>query len=151
MSNNEQVMLETILDQKRNELDSSLSKNSFFEIFAAEQILKNFELSYDEIIEGIVDNGGDGAIDAIYTFVNSELIQRDSELINAKRNAIIDVYIIQAKNRLRHFNDMSFFPTTAYCPNYSRSLYGHQYAKRRPGRKDEGSRFYSRISFLVFE
>lgn len=98
MSTNQQIILETLLEQKRNELDSSLSGDDYFHLFATEQILKNFELSYDEIDDGIVDNGGDGGIDSIYTFVNSELIQRDSELIDAKRNAIIDVYLIQSKN-----------------------------------------------------
>ena len=34
----------------------------------------------------MVDNGGDGGIGAIYTFGNSVLIQRDSELKDGKRN-----------------------------------------------------------------
>lgn len=98
MSTNQQIILETLLEQKRQELDSSLSLDDYFHLFAVEQILKNYELSYDEIDEGIVDNGGDGGIDSIYTFVNSELIQRDSELIDAKRNAVVDMFAIQSKN-----------------------------------------------------
>lgn len=99
MSTNQQIILETLLDQQKRELgDDSISTNDFFHLFVTEQVLKNLELSYDEILEGIVDNGGDGGIDAIYTFVNSELIQRDSELIDGKRNSIIDIYIIQSKN-----------------------------------------------------
>jgi hypothetical protein len=98
MSTNQQVILETLLDQKRQELDETLSINDYFHLFVTEQVLKNYALSYDEISEGIVDSGGDGGIDSIYTFVNSELIQRDSELIDAKRNATIDVFLIQSKN-----------------------------------------------------
>ncbi len=60
--------------------------------------MKDFELSYDELEEGIVDNSGDGGIDAIYTFVNDELIQRDTDLIDGKRKSNIDIYIIQSKN-----------------------------------------------------
>lgn len=45
-----------------------------------------------------MDNGGDGGIDSIFTFVNSELVQRDTELIDGKRNSVIDVFIIQSKN-----------------------------------------------------
>ena len=98
MPTNQQIILETLLEQKQQELDPSLLVDDYFHLFVTEQILKNYELSYDEIDEGIVDSGGDGGIDSIYTFINSELIQRDSELIKAKQNAIIDVFIIQSKN-----------------------------------------------------
>lgn len=98
MSTNQQIILNTLLEQQKENLDSTLKDDDYFHLFVTEQVLKNFELSYDELQEGIVDNGGDGGIDSIYTFVNSELIQRDSDLIDGKRNSIIDVYIIQSKN-----------------------------------------------------
>lgn len=98
MTTNQQIILNTLLEQQKEKLDSTLKEDDYFHLFVTEQVLKNFELSYDELQEGIVDNGGDGGIDSIYTFVNSELIQRDSEFIDGKRNSIIDVYIIQSKN-----------------------------------------------------
>ncbi|MGE8340953.1 MAG: AIPR family protein [Flavobacterium sp.] len=98
MTTNHQIILNTLLEQQKEKLDSTLKEDDYFHLFVTEQVLKNFELSYDELQEGIVDNGGDGGIDSIYTFVNSELIQRDSEFIDGKRNSIIDVYIIQSKN-----------------------------------------------------
>jgi len=98
MSTNQQIILSTLLEQQKASLDSSLKEDDYFHLFVTEQVLKNFELSYDELQEGIVDNGGDGGIDSIYTFVNSELIQRDTDPIDGKRNSIIDVYIIQSKN-----------------------------------------------------
>lgn len=99
MSSNHQIILNTLLDQQRSDLGSALKEDDFFHLFVTEQILKNYELSYDELNEGIVDNGGDGGIDAIYTFVNSELIQRDSALIDGKRNSVIDLFVIQSKNK----------------------------------------------------
>jgi hypothetical protein len=98
MSTNQQVILNTLLEQQKIELNPSISNDDFFHSFVTEQVLKNYELSYDEIEEGIVDNGGDGGIDSIYTFVNSDLIQRDSEFLEGKRGTIIDVFIIQSKN-----------------------------------------------------
>lgn len=98
MTTNQQIILNTLLEQQKASLDSSLKEDDYFHLFVTEQVLKNFELSYDELEEGIVDNGGDGGIDSIYTFVNTELVQRDSDLIDGKRNSIIDVYIIQSKN-----------------------------------------------------
>lgn len=98
MSTNQQIILETLLEQQKASLADTFSDDDYFHLFVTDQILKNYELSYDETDEGIVDNGGDGGIDAIYTFVNSELIQRDSDLIDGKRNSLIDVFIIQSKN-----------------------------------------------------
>lgn len=98
MTTNQQIILNTLLEQQKATLDSTLKEDDYFHLFVTEQVLKNFELSYDELDEGIVDNGGDGGIDSIYTFVNTELIQRDSDLLDGKRNSIIDVFIIQSKN-----------------------------------------------------
>ncbi len=98
MSRNQQLILNTLLQQQKDSLNPLLSDQEYFHLFVTEQVLKNFELSYDELEEGIVDNGGDGGIDSIYTFVNSELIQRDTELLDGKRNSIIDIFIIQSKN-----------------------------------------------------
>ncbi len=95
---NNQVILENLIKQNKDELYPEYSLNDYFHLFVTEQILKDQELSYDEIKEGIVDNSGDGGIDSIYTFVNQQLIQRDTELIDGKRNSIIDVYILQSKN-----------------------------------------------------
>lgn len=98
MADNNQIVLQTLIEQNRTELYPELSVDEYFHLFVTEQVMKDLELSYDEIEEGIVDNGGDGGIDSIYTFVNQELVQRDSDPIDAKRNAIIDVYILQSKN-----------------------------------------------------
>jgi len=98
MSTNHQIILNTLLSQQRSELGSALSEDDFFHLFVTGQVLKNYELSYDELSEGIVDGGGDGGIDSIYTFVNSEIVQRDTDLIDGKRNSIIDLFIIQSKN-----------------------------------------------------
>jgi hypothetical protein len=72
MTTNQQIILNTLLEQQKATLDSTLKEDDYFHLFVTEQVLKNFELSYDELEEGIVDNGGDGGIDSIYTFVNTE-------------------------------------------------------------------------------
>lgn len=98
MSKNQQIILKTILDQNRRENYPELSEDQYFHLFVSEQILKDLDLSYDEIEEGIVDNSGDGGIDTIYTFINQELVQRDSDLISPKKNSSIEVFMIQSKN-----------------------------------------------------
>ncbi|MCB0755408.1 MAG: AIPR family protein [Flavobacteriales bacterium] len=98
MANNDQIILDTLIEQTKAELYPDLSADDYFTLYASEQCMKDHSLSYDELDEGIVDNGGDGGIDAIYTLINGELVQRDSEIIEGKRGSTIDVYIIQSKN-----------------------------------------------------
>ena len=57
MPTNDKIILDQILEQKRREIAPSLEPARFFEVFNAEQILKDYDLSYDEIEFGIVVGG----------------------------------------------------------------------------------------------
>ncbi|EBQ8843515.1 hypothetical protein DKS49_21285, partial [Salmonella enterica subsp. enterica serovar Derby] len=70
---NDQIILEQILKDKKNELDVDIKDSEFFEIYSASEILKDYDVTYDDIEYGIVGNGGDGGIDSIFTFINGEL------------------------------------------------------------------------------
>jgi len=97
MATNDVIILDQILVQRKQDIAPDLSDSAFFEVFTAEQILKDYDLSYDEITSGIVGNGGDGGIDSIYVFVNGELLREDTDLSSFKRNVNIDLYLIQSK------------------------------------------------------
>lgn len=98
MANNDQIILETLISQTKSDLYPDLSEDDYFTLYTSEQCMKDHSLSYDELDEGIVDNGGDGGIDSIYTLVNGELVQRDSDLIEGKRGSVMDVFLLQSKN-----------------------------------------------------
>jgi hypothetical protein len=74
-----------------------LDEGSFFEIFSAEQVLKDYDLSYDEIEDGIVDMAGDGGIDSIYFFINDSLYQEDSDYASLKKGVRLKLVFIQSK------------------------------------------------------
>ena len=94
---NDQIILRQIVQQKIDEMENKPTEGEFFERFVSEQMLKNYDLSIDEIETGVVDGGDDGGIDAIYVLINGELINIDSDISEFKRNIRIDLYIIQAK------------------------------------------------------
>jgi hypothetical protein len=58
---------------------------------------RNFRSHSEEIRTGIVGQGGDGGIDSIYTFINGEPLQEDTDVSVYKRNVSLDVVIIQSK------------------------------------------------------
>ena len=97
MSNNDVIVLNSLLEQRRTQIASTIKEDQFFEIFSFEQVLKNYDLSYEEIESGKVGAGNDGGIDGIFIFVNDELINEDFNTDEIKRNPEIILYLIQAK------------------------------------------------------
>jgi len=94
---NDQVILEQIIKDRCDESQDGISITEYFEIYAAEQILKNQDLSYDDIEYGIVGNGGDGGIDSIYTFINGELLKEDTVINTTQKKNTIELVVIQSK------------------------------------------------------
>ena len=45
MSQNDRIILDQVIDEGHQEVGQSLSKSEYFEVFTAEQILKDFEVS----------------------------------------------------------------------------------------------------------
>lgn len=99
MAKNDQIILEEILKQRQEEIDPRSTPSAFFELFTAEQVLKDYDLSYDEIDSGLVGDGGDGGVDAIYVLVNGELVQEEPDYAHLKKNITIDLAIVQAKTK----------------------------------------------------
>jgi len=97
MVNNDQIILDQVIEDQRKSRFSSMAKTEFFEIYVAEQVLKDFDLSDEEIEFGLVGGSGDGGIDGIYTFTNGDLVHEDFDYESLKKNVIIEVVIIQAK------------------------------------------------------
>lgn len=97
MADNSQQIIEDVLAQQRQERAPSLSDQDYFERFCAEQILKDYELSYDEIESGMVDGEHDGGVDAVYSFVNGELVQEDFDTSSFKRDVKVELFLMQSK------------------------------------------------------
>lgn len=112
MSSNDQIILDQILEQQRAERASHLAATKYFELFVAEQLLKHYDLSYDEIEPGLVDGGGDGGIDGFFVFVNGELVREDSDLSGLKKDVVIETIIFQAKTEVS-FREKSLDSITA--------------------------------------
>jgi hypothetical protein len=97
MSQNDLILINQLLEQRREEVAPDLSEPDYFEIFSAEQALKDYDLSYEEIKNGIVDGGGDGGIDSLFFFINENLFRDDLDIGVLKRNAELHIVFIQSK------------------------------------------------------
>ncbi len=95
MNTNDLILVNQLVSQRKDEVAHDLSDSEYFEIFAAEQALKDRDLSYDEIEDGIVDGGGDGGIDAVYLFVNNTLCREAIKPEEYKRNVPMDLEAVR--------------------------------------------------------
>lgn len=90
MSNNSHIILQQIIQDQKDDLEITNDLSQFFGNFSAFQLLKNNELSYEEIEKGDVDGSLDGGIDNFYIFINGDLIDWRCFDINESRETVED-------------------------------------------------------------
>ena len=100
MSSNDLILLGQLLDQRLSEVGEGLSEDEYFEIFSAEQILKDDDLSYEELLSGLIDGGGDGGIDSFYFFANDNLFDDESDASSFKKGTKLRLVLYNQKIHL---------------------------------------------------
>ena len=92
------LLLDTLIESERHEIASELSKQDYFEIFSSSNILKDKDLTYDDLQSGIVDGGDDGGIDSVYLFIDNEYINEEiQDFSHYKKGVSIELVVIQSK------------------------------------------------------
>src|SRR5262245_40403066 len=103
MAANDILLLDASLRESQKDRAPHLSESDYFEIFAAEQVLKDFQLSDDELESGRVGGSNDGGLDGLYFLVNRQLVSDDTE-IDPRTVTRADLVLIQA-TREPSFNE----------------------------------------------
>lgn len=146
MSDNDILTLNTILEETKAERASGMADDAYFEFFAAEQALVNYQLSPGDIEDGIVGDSSkqqkdhsDGGFDGAYLFVGGHPIKTEAEaqaLKSKYRQSVdIDIIIIQATveqqfvlPRLLRFENTAKcifnkeIPTNSFAEQYNSAL-----------------------------
>lgn len=105
MTNN-QILIRECVAQEFSEAQNYSDEANFFEFFAASQMLKDYDLSDDEIESGIVGAGGDGGCDGIYIFLNKNLVLADQlDTITASKESQVEMVVVQSKRELSFKED----------------------------------------------
>ena len=122
---NNQILLRECIKQEYEESTGYADISSFFEHFAISELLKDYNITDDEIDNGNVGGGNDGGCDGIYLFLNDELISSDQiESLSAPKGSTLKLCIIQAKNELGFKEDaiMKWKTVSENLMNMSSSL-----------------------------
>lgn len=97
MADNNIVLLDAIIQQRKTDQASDYDDADYFELFTAENILKQEALSYDELESGLIGAGGDGGLDAVYFLIDGRLVREDTDFSEFKKKPSFEVYFVQAK------------------------------------------------------
>lgn len=106
MAKNDIVIIDHIIKERIEQGIPSKDKGEVYELLANEQILKDLDLSRDEILSGIIDGKDDGGIDSIYIFVNGNLLSDITDFLWPKRHAEITVYVVTCKHHDTFMQDV---------------------------------------------
>jgi hypothetical protein len=98
LAKNDRVLLDGIIDERINLRLPSDKRDEAFEYLAFEQILKDEDLSRDEIENGSIDGRQDGGIDGFFIIVNGHPLQDPESFIWPKAGAELQVFVITCKH-----------------------------------------------------
>ena len=97
MAKNDVVLLDKVLETGRTLAPSHLTDATYFELFAAEQVLKASDLSTDELLGGICGGSDDGGIDGLYVFADGRLLEDEADLGSPREGIELSLVVFQAK------------------------------------------------------
>ena len=97
MSAWDQQALIASFENWRKERAPKLAVDQAFELYAVEQVLKDDDLSDEELEFGLLGGTDDGGVDGMYFFVNRVLMQDETDVPDPALTA--ELKIVQAKNK----------------------------------------------------
>jgi hypothetical protein len=114
MTGNEVVLIDSLIADAQKARDTPLPDDVAFELFAAGAVLRDRNLSDEEIEVGRIGGGMDGGLDAVYVFQDGVLLDEDSDVFsedftakNVRKNVELDLWLIQAKREMS-FTETAF-------------------------------------------
>ena len=98
MAKNDKVLVDGIIDDRIELNLPSKKRDEAFEFLVFEQLLKDYDLSIDELKSGIVDGRNDGGIDGMFIFINGHHLSEIQNFNWPKTGSVLDVWIITCKH-----------------------------------------------------
>ena len=98
MAKNDQLLLDGIIDDRIAMRLPSDKRDEAFEYLAFEQLLKDFDLSADELLHGSIDGRQDGGIDGFFILVNGHLLQDPESFVWPRSSSELKLVLITCKH-----------------------------------------------------
>ena len=98
MAKNDKILIDGIIDDRAEQKIPSNKRDEVFEFFVFEQLLKDYDLSKDELEFGSIDGRNDGGIDGFYIFINGHILTDTDKFLWPKSGSTLEVWIITCKH-----------------------------------------------------
>lgn len=98
MAKNDKILIDGIIDDRAEQKIPSNKRDEVFEFFVFEQLLKDYDLSKEELEFGSIDGRNDGGIDGFYIFINGHLLTDTDKFLWPKSGSTLEVWIITCKH-----------------------------------------------------
>ena len=98
MAKNDLLLLDGIIDDRVAMRLPSEKRDEAFEYLAFEQVMKDFDLSMEEILSGAIDGRQDGGIDGFFIVVNGHLLQDPESFMWPRTGSDLRVTLITSKH-----------------------------------------------------
>jgi len=95
-ANNTTIILNGCIERFKKENDLALDNSEIFELFSLSQIMKNEDVSFENIMDSITDGGNDGGIDSIIILHNGEYVENETDY-KCNSSSVIRLVITQSK------------------------------------------------------
>lgn len=97
MARNDVVLLDALTEKSRARLAIAKDDSELFELFVFEQVLKDFDLDYDELETGWTDGGDDGGVDGFYVFIDGRAANDDIVEHASRKNPTIELHLFSVR------------------------------------------------------
>lgn len=98
MAKNDRLLLDGIIDDRVSIRLPSIKRDEVFEYLAFEQLLKEYDLSPEDILSGRVDGRQDGGIDGFFVLVNGNLLQDPDSFQWPRTNSELRLILVTCKH-----------------------------------------------------
>jgi len=98
MPSNDVLLLDGILQKNKPRYGARANDGEYFELFSMDSVLKNYDLSPEQLEDGWVDGGDDGGIDGFYIFIDGVYLSDDYDIKYARNDPHFEVHIFTTKH-----------------------------------------------------
>lgn len=98
MARNDVVLLDSLLQKAHSRFAGGLDDSEVLELFSFEQLLKDFDLSYEELESGWTDGPDDGGIDGFFVLVDGQLATDDVVEHTVRRSPEIRLFLFSVRH-----------------------------------------------------
>jgi len=97
MPSNDLLLLDSIVEKNKASYGTRTEDSEYFELFAIDSVLKNYDLSLEQLEDGWVDGGDDGSIDGFYVFIDGLYLSDDIDLKYVRAEPVLEIFMLSMK------------------------------------------------------